>query len=195
MPRRRKPAGLEKWTWAEINAGRKMSKAEKRWNRIGRDLNWDRRPDGSHQAPPQAVPILVIMLGLMLALAVVAPKGVANTGGDAGAIGALLMLGLCGMGVLLILVGHNFPASGQNSGPSTTVKPPPAPQPLPSQLQMPPHPPVIMPALKRLWEMTSYFLTFRWVSLLPEWAQPILWGLGMALPVVVVILLVMRFHR
>ncbi len=34
MPRRQKPPGREKWTWDEINAGRKMSKGEKRSRRL-----------------------------------------------------------------------------------------------------------------------------------------------------------------
>jgi hypothetical protein len=123
MPRRRKPAGLEKWTWVEINAGRRMSKAEKRWNRTAKDLNWDQRSDGSYQAPPQAVPILIIMAVLMFALVIVAPNGVAHTNGDAGAIGALIFVVIAVMGVLLVLVGHNSPSSSS----SNTAPPTPSP--------------------------------------------------------------------
>jgi hypothetical protein len=40
MPRRPKPPGYEKWTWAEINAGRKMSRGERsaahRWQEISK---------------------------------------------------------------------------------------------------------------------------------------------------------------
>ena len=47
MPRRRKPPGYERWTWAEINADRRMSKSEKRWRRVAKERGewvkrWDR---------------------------------------------------------------------------------------------------------------------------------------------------------
>lgn len=34
MPRREKPPDKERWTWDEINAGRKLSKTEKRWRNL-----------------------------------------------------------------------------------------------------------------------------------------------------------------
>ncbi len=192
MPRRRKPPGYEKWTWNEINAGRKMSKAEKRWNRIGKELNWEQRPNGSHQAPAQAVPILVVLGILMFALMIIAPAGLANTSGEAGAIGALVFLGILVMGVLLVLVGHNYPSTGQSSGSTAPTN---ATQPLPSQINTPPQPSVMLPALKRGWAAIVYGLSFKWVSRLPDWAQPILWGLGMAAPIVLVILAVRALRR
>ncbi len=38
MARRQKPPGKENWTWDEINAGRRMSKSEKRWRRAAIDM-------------------------------------------------------------------------------------------------------------------------------------------------------------
>jgi hypothetical protein len=187
MARRRKPVGFEKWTWNEINAGRKMSKAEKRWNRIGNDLNWDKRPDGSYQAPTHAIPILVVMAILMFGLMIVAPNGIAYAKGDAGAVGTLLFLGVIGAGLILVLVGHNFPTS--NSLSSATASPP-----TPKAIT-PPTPPVIIPALKRCGAIIAYGFSCKWVTKLPEWAQPIIWGLGMAVPVVAVIVLAMRIRR
>ena len=166
-----------------------MSKSEKRWNRIGKDLNWDRRPDGSHQAPPQAVPILIIMVVLMFALMIVAPSGLANTKGDAGAIGTLIFLGIGGMGVLLVIVGHNYPISNTSSSPVST------PNPVQLSPPPPPRPPIILPALKRCCEAFIWVVSCRWVSTLPEWSQPILWGLGMALPIVFVIILMVQLKR
>jgi hypothetical protein len=51
MPRRQKPAGKEKWTWDEINAGRRMSKSEKRYRRMAVNLGATKRDDGSIQPP------------------------------------------------------------------------------------------------------------------------------------------------
>lgn len=51
MPKKQKPPGLEKWTWAEIRAGRKMSKGEKRGRRLAKSLGATERPDGSIQRP------------------------------------------------------------------------------------------------------------------------------------------------
>jgi hypothetical protein len=42
MPRRRKPLGYEKWTWAEIQAGRRMTKEEKRWRRMSKKVGLGR---------------------------------------------------------------------------------------------------------------------------------------------------------
>ncbi len=52
MPRRQKPPGMEKWTWDEINAGRKMSKSEKRTRRLAVSLGATKAPDGRIQPPP-----------------------------------------------------------------------------------------------------------------------------------------------
>jgi len=51
MPRRQKPPGLEKWTWAEIRAGRKMSKGEKRMRRIAKSFGGVEDKQGNIRAP------------------------------------------------------------------------------------------------------------------------------------------------
>ncbi len=51
MPRRQKPPGREKWTWDEINAGRKMSKGEKRSRRLAISLGATKAPHGRIQPP------------------------------------------------------------------------------------------------------------------------------------------------
>jgi hypothetical protein len=51
MPRRQKPPGKESWSWDEINAGRKMSKAEKRTRRLAVNLGATKGPDGRIQPP------------------------------------------------------------------------------------------------------------------------------------------------
>jgi hypothetical protein len=51
MPRRQKPSGKEKWTWDEINAGRKMSKTDKRWRRLAVSLGATKEPDGRIRPP------------------------------------------------------------------------------------------------------------------------------------------------
>ncbi|WP_165253514.1 hypothetical protein [Paludisphaera soli] len=57
MPRRQKPPGYEKWTWDEINQGRKMSKSEKRYRRLGvglgasKDARGNVTPPSYHEAP------------------------------------------------------------------------------------------------------------------------------------------------
>src|SRR6266446_2803199 len=103
MPRRTKPLGYERWTWAEINAGRRMNKAEKRWNRVAKNLDWDQRPDGTYQAPPQAVPYLVVITGLMLVLGFLAPNGMqAGKGADAAA--ATIVLLMIMVAIILLVV-------------------------------------------------------------------------------------------
>ncbi|AGA29240.1 tellurite resistance TerB family protein [Singulisphaera acidiphila] len=58
--RRQKPPGYEKWTWVEIEAGRRMSKQEKRLRRIAKSLNAHQRqldvPNVPFRAPPPVVP-------------------------------------------------------------------------------------------------------------------------------------------
>ena len=51
MPRRKKPPGMEKWTWDEINSGRKMSKHEKRTRRLAVSFGATKAPDGRIQPP------------------------------------------------------------------------------------------------------------------------------------------------
>lgn len=51
MPRRQKPPGYEKWTWDEIHAGRRMSKAEKRTRRMAMHLGASKGEDGRIEPP------------------------------------------------------------------------------------------------------------------------------------------------
>lgn len=102
MPRRRKPAGYEKWTWAEIEAGHRFSKAQKRWNHAAKKSGWEQRPDGSYVMPAVLVPLFVVMLIAMIAIGAVAPKGIAYTKGDNGAIGAMILVGLCAFALIYL---------------------------------------------------------------------------------------------
>jgi hypothetical protein len=54
MPRQQKPPGMEKWTWPEIRAGRRMSKSEKRFRRLAKHMGATEKPDGNIQPPPAA---------------------------------------------------------------------------------------------------------------------------------------------
>ena len=51
MARRQKPPGMEKWTWDEITAGRKMSKAERRGRKLAVSLGATKLDDGRIQPP------------------------------------------------------------------------------------------------------------------------------------------------
>lgn len=51
MARRQKPPGMEKWTWDEINLGRKMSKAEKRGRRMAIAFGATKKEDGQIEPP------------------------------------------------------------------------------------------------------------------------------------------------
>jgi hypothetical protein len=42
---------MEKWTWDEINMGRRMSKAEKRGRRLAVSMGASKRADGTIQPP------------------------------------------------------------------------------------------------------------------------------------------------
>ena len=69
MPRRQKPPGYEKWTWDEIKAGRKMSKAEKRGRRVAIAFGATKLPDGRIQPPPAADnPLYYVTFGGLLVL-------------------------------------------------------------------------------------------------------------------------------
>lgn len=68
MPRRQKPPGMEKWTWDEIKAGRKMSKAEKRSRRLAVSLGATKAKDGRIQPPSfNSNPMYwLVFIGLLL---------------------------------------------------------------------------------------------------------------------------------
>jgi hypothetical protein len=51
MARKKKPPGLENWTWDEINLGRKMSKSEKRIRRLSVSLGATKKTDGQIEPP------------------------------------------------------------------------------------------------------------------------------------------------
>ncbi len=77
MPRPKKPPGQEKWTWDEINAGRKMSKTEKRGRRLAVALGATKAPDGRIQPPrvednPQYYAVFIGLLILSLIMLVFA---------------------------------------------------------------------------------------------------------------------------
>ncbi len=72
MPRKQKPPGFEKWTWSEINAGRRFSKTEKRYRRVAKNLGASEDPQNGRILPPKAsenplyyvffVSLLIIMI-------------------------------------------------------------------------------------------------------------------------------------
>jgi hypothetical protein len=73
MPRRQKPPGLERWTWDEINAGRRMSKAENRGLRLGVALG-GRKVNGRivYDDVPDNSPAYYVALGIVVLFAVLA---------------------------------------------------------------------------------------------------------------------------
>jgi hypothetical protein len=96
MPRPKKPAGYERWTWAEINAGRRFSKAERRWNHLARKGGWQQRSDGSFEAPAELKPLLVVLLAVMLIVGMLAPNGLQHSKGTGQeAVAALLLIVFC----------------------------------------------------------------------------------------------------
>ena len=54
MPRRQKPPGFKKWTWDEINQGRKMSKTEKRYRNLAVSFGATKSPDAKIVRPSGA---------------------------------------------------------------------------------------------------------------------------------------------
>jgi hypothetical protein len=112
MPRRKKPPGYERWTWAEIEAGRRFSKSEKRWKRFAKNSSWKQRSDGSYAAPAHTQPILFLIVLLMLLLAAVAPKGLEHANGEAAIACMLILFALIALMVLLALVGGNSSKRG-----------------------------------------------------------------------------------
>jgi hypothetical protein len=74
MSRRQKPPGYENWTWDEIKAGRRMSKAEKRTRRMAVAFGATKAPDGRIQPPRVADNVFyyVFVGGLLLVCFLVA---------------------------------------------------------------------------------------------------------------------------
>jgi hypothetical protein len=74
MPRKQKPPGMEKWTWDEINAGRKMSKAEKRGRRMAVAFGATKEPDGKIVPPAydENPTYYLVFVGLLILCFVVA---------------------------------------------------------------------------------------------------------------------------
>ena len=71
MPRRTKPPGKENWTWDEINAGRWMSKAEKRHQRLAVGLGARKDADGRIEPPAFAEnPTYYLVFGALLAFGI-----------------------------------------------------------------------------------------------------------------------------
>jgi hypothetical protein len=69
MPRRQKPLGFEKWTWDEINQGRKMSKTEKRYRNMAVNLGATKSSDGRIVPPSGADnPTYYLVFGGLLLL-------------------------------------------------------------------------------------------------------------------------------
>lgn len=70
MSRRIKPPGCEKWTWREIDAGRKMSKGEKGMRNTLVSLGAKEQKDGKIEHSPDslvfAVIIVIVMVGVAL---------------------------------------------------------------------------------------------------------------------------------
>lgn len=77
--RKQKPPGFEKWTWPEINAGRKMSKTEKRYRRLAKHMGATEGEDGEIVPPkfadnPGYYVFFVAMIILIILVAVLSKK-------------------------------------------------------------------------------------------------------------------------
>ncbi len=67
MPRRQKPPGQEKWTWDEINQGRKMSKTGKQYRNLAVSFGATKSPDGKIVPPSGAAnPTYYLVFGGLL---------------------------------------------------------------------------------------------------------------------------------
>ncbi len=72
MPRRTKPPGMEKWTWDEINQGRRMSTYERRYRRLAIRAGAMKRPGGKIEAPALAdKPAYYLVFVGLIAMAIV----------------------------------------------------------------------------------------------------------------------------
>jgi endonuclease YncB( thermonuclease family) len=183
MPRRSKPPGYEKWTWAEINAGRRMSKTEKRWNRMGKDLGWTASPGGGHEMPPAAVPFAVLFCMGFLAFAVFA--SVKGPAGLIALIGVLVMIPA--FFLMVAFGGKDRGAKPAPAVPSPTPKPSPPPGALLSD--------EAKAGLRRVGRACLYAASFRWIARLPDWAQPIVWAAGATTPIAIIAALLLARGR
>jgi hypothetical protein len=81
MPRRQKPPGKEKWTWDEINQGRKFSKTERRYRALAQSLGANKSSTGK-TIPPSAADnpsYYVVFIGLLIAFVAVAILSALNS--------------------------------------------------------------------------------------------------------------------
>ena len=83
MPRKQKPPGYEKWTWDEINQGRKMSKAEKRGSRLAQHLGATKDESGRIVPPkfednPGYWIVMITVLIVIVIVMIFFPKGCAH---------------------------------------------------------------------------------------------------------------------
>jgi transposase len=71
MPRRTKPPGMEKWTWDEINEGRRMSTYERQYRRLAVRAGSLKSPGGKFETPAFADnPAYYLMFIGLIALAI-----------------------------------------------------------------------------------------------------------------------------
>lgn len=69
MARRIKPPGYGKWTWREIDAGRKMSKGEKRMRNTLVSFGAKEHRDGKIEHSPESLAYAVILMIIMVGVA------------------------------------------------------------------------------------------------------------------------------
>ena len=69
MARKVKPPGFEKWTWREIEAGRKMDKTEKRMRRAATSLGAKEKPGGKIEHTPESLAYVIMLIVGMVVIA------------------------------------------------------------------------------------------------------------------------------
>ena len=201
MSRREKPFGQERWTWDEIDAGRRFTKAEKRWNHMAKRGGWERDLNGNYVMPAAAAPLFIVLLLGGFVLAVLEPKGVAYGKGPHHETASMVLVGMCLFFLVYVgiwLLVHTLMSWAKEHAAS---------QPPPPTSTPPPTP--VLPGtnreLKPLYEYVGD--AFRWLTRdalehlgaavvgawnsvgrgfrsLPEWLVAVLGGLAFALPVV-----------
>ena len=68
MARRAKPPGQEKWTWTEIEQGRRWTGNERKWRKRGRESGWEQKNDGTYQMPAG---VAIVYIGTIILLVVI----------------------------------------------------------------------------------------------------------------------------